>query len=104
MSRAALAALAFAAACGGGGARPAAHAVEIRGFRFVPDTVAAAPGDTVVWTNADVVPHTATASGGGWDTGRIAASASGRVVIPRAGTYAYVCAYHPTMRGTLVVR
>lgn len=100
---AACAVLALAAGCGGGGARPTTHPVEIRGFRFVPDTVVAAPGDTVVWTNADVVPHTATVAGG-WDTGQIGAREAGRIVAPGAGTYAYVCAYHPTMRGTLVVR
>jgi plastocyanin len=77
--------------------------VEIRAFRYAPDTVVAAPGDTVVWTNADVVPHTATAAGG-WDTGEIGAAASGRIVAAKPGTYAYVCAYHPGMQATLVVR
>jgi plastocyanin len=96
--------LVLAAGCGGGGARAAAHPVEIRAFRFTPDTVVAAPGDTVVWTNADVVPHTATSAAGGWDTGEIGGSGSGRTIAGEPGTYAYVCAYHPTMRGTLVVR
>ncbi len=100
---AACAVLALAAGCGAGGARPTTHPVEIRAFRFVPDTVVAAPGDTVVWTNADVVPHTATVPGG-WDTGQIGARGNGRIVAGEPGTYAYVCAYHPTMRATLVVR
>ena len=100
---AACAVLALAAGCGGGGARPATHAVEIRAFRYAPDTVVAAPGDTVVWTNADAVPHTATAPGE-WDTGEIGAAASGRMVAAKEGTHAYVCAYHSGMRGTLVVR
>jgi plastocyanin len=34
----------------------------------------------------------------------IAAGASGRVVAGAAGTYAYTCAYHPTMRAVLIVR
>ena len=84
---AACAVLALAAACGGGGARPATHAVEIRAFRYAPDAVVAAPGDTVVWTNADVVPHTATVAGG-WDTGEIRAEASGRMVAAKPGTSA----------------
>jgi plastocyanin len=100
---AACAALALAAGCGGGGAGSTTHPVEIRAFRFAPDTVIAAPGDTVVWTNADVVPHTATAAGR-WDTGEIRTSASGRMVAGEAGTYAYVCAYHPGMGATLIVR
>jgi plastocyanin len=97
-------AMALAAGCGGSGARPATHPVEIRAFAFHPDTVAAAPGDTMVWTNRDVVPHTATAPGRAWDTGMIAAGAIGRTVAGARGTYAYVCAYHPTMRAVLVVR
>lgn len=87
----------------GGGRGTTAHAVEIRGFVFAPDTVVAAVGDTVVWTNHDVVPHTATRSGGP-DTGQIDANGSGRWVVEAAGTHDYVCAYHPTMRGTVVVR
>jgi plastocyanin len=99
----ACAALALAAACGGDPARPAAHGAEIRAFRYRPDTLTAAPGDTVVWTNRDVVPHTATAAGA-WDTGEIGAGESGRMVAGAPGTYAYTCAYHPTMRAVLVVR
>jgi plastocyanin len=43
--------------------------------------VEAAVGDTLVWSNADVVPHTAMADGGGWDTGSIPAGGEGRVVV-----------------------
>ena len=103
MRMAACAALALAAGCGGGDAGPAAHAAEIRAFRYHPDTLAAATGDTVVWINRDVVPHTATAAGD-WDTGEIGAGAERRMVAGAPGTYAYVCAYHPTMRAVLVVR
>lgn len=103
MRRAFLAALALAAACGGGGPSPTAHRAEIRAFRYAPDTLTAAPGDTVVWTNHDVVPHTARAAGA-WDTGEIGAGAEGRIVAPAPGTYAYDCAYHPTMHAVLVVR
>jgi plastocyanin len=100
---AACVALALAAGCGAGPGRPAAHPAEIRAFRYAPDTITAAPGDTVVWTNRDVVPHTATAPGA-WDTGEIGANGSGRMVAPAPGTYAYTCAYHPGMRAVLVVR
>jgi plastocyanin len=103
MTRTALCTLALAAACGGGGAGPEVRRVEIHGFRYAPDTVAAAQGDTVVWTNRDLVAHTANRAGG-WNTGAIAAGAEGRIVAGAPGTYTYVCAYHPTMRATLRVR
>jgi len=37
------------------------HRVTIQGLRFTPADVVAAPGDTVVWVNRDLVPHTVTA-------------------------------------------
>ena len=95
------AAAVLAAGCGGA-ARPQAHAVEVRNFVFEPATVAAAPGDTVVFTNRDAVPHTATAADGSWDSGEIAAGVSWRLVVPANGG-GYACAYHPTMKGTLEV-
>ena len=99
-----LASLALAAACGGGGAAPRRHVVEISAFRYQPQTVEARAGDTIVWINRDVVPHTATDRARGWDTGSMAAGAEGRVVVERPGSYAYVCAFHPNMAATLVVR
>lgn len=92
----------LAAACGG--SQPASHAVEIRAFRFLPDTVEVAAGDTVVWTNHDLVPHTASGPRGAWDSGRIDARGSARWVAGEPGTHEYLCAYHPTMRAVVVVR
>jgi len=97
---AACAALVVAAACGG--SAPATRRVEIRDFRYHPDTLAAAPGDTIEWANHDVVPHTATMAGA-WSTGEIGGGASGRVVVAERGTHEYVCAFHPTMRAVLVI-
>lgn len=84
---------------------PRRHTVEIRGMEFHPAELAVAVGDTVVWINRDLVPHTATSSGKlKWDTGQLAQGQSGRYVASTAGTMKYVCAFHPTMRGTLFVR
>ena len=100
---ASLGAAALAAACS---PRHAAttRAVHIRAFQFAPavDTVQA--GDTVVWTNDDIVPHTATALGKEFDSGSIDVGASWRHATSAPGTFEYECTLHPTMRGTLVVR
>jgi plastocyanin len=80
------------------------HTVAIRGFQYAPASITVEPGDTVVWHNQDVVPHTATAKGKGLDTGAIAANGSGQHVAKKKGTYAYDCTFHPTMKGTLVVQ
>lgn len=79
--------------------------MDIRSFTFQPATLAVARGDTVVWTNHDVVPHTATVQGGrGWDSGGIDAQKSWRLVAGQADSVSYYCVFHPNMKGTLVVR
>ena len=101
-------ALLLSLAAGVGGlaatAKPRTHAVAIRGFKYLPGSTAVRVGDAVVWTNHDLVPHTATAKPQGLDTGSMAARASARFVAKKRGVYRYVCAFHPTMKGTLVVR
>jgi len=98
----ALAAVLAAAGCSDPPAR--VHAVAMRGFQYVPATLNVAVGDTVAWTNEDVVPHTATAADRAWDTGSLEAKGSGRVVIARAGTHRYGCAFHPGMKAEVVAR
>ncbi|HET8655443.1 MAG TPA: cupredoxin family copper-binding protein [Longimicrobiaceae bacterium] len=84
--------------------KPRAVQVRIEGFVYTPAAVTVAPGDTVVWTNHDLVPHTATARDGEFDSGSIASGATWRYVVRKTGTVAYYCRFHPTMEGTLTVR
>ncbi len=77
--------------------------VAIRDYAFVPDKVAIHPGDTVVWTNRDQVPHTVTALGGAFASGAIAPGASFRYRFPAAGRYSYRCSLHPEMQASVVV-
>jgi plastocyanin len=90
--------------CGQSASRPQSHVVEMRGFAFVPARLQLAAGDTVVWLNRDVVPHTATGDDRAWDSGSIGPGAHWQRVASDTGAHAYVCTFHPTMRGTLVVR
>lgn len=83
---------------------PRAHVIAIRGFQYLPGSLTVAVGDTVIWNNADIVPHTATAEQERFDTRSLEANASGRFVAADTGTHPYVCAFHPSMRGTLIVR
>lgn len=72
---------------------------------FHPDTLDVAPGDTVVWVNVDLVPHTATAAApDAWDTGTLARSQEGWIVPEGTGEVRYLCRLHPTMEGSLNVR
>lgn len=82
---------------------PRRHVVEIRGMAFVPAVLQVARGDTVIWVNRDIVPHTATA-GKAWDTGTLAREERGVIVSRRPGRLEYGCTLHPTMRATLITR
>jgi plastocyanin len=77
--------------------------VAISGFTFSPRSVTVNVGDTVTWTNSDAQAHTAT-SGSTWNTGDIAGGDSASITFRTAGTFDYICAIHPTMTGTVVVR
>ena len=83
---------------------PRSHQVTVSSFRYQADPVNVARGDTVVWVNADMVPHTVTARDGAWDSQSLSPSASWRLVPEEAGRYPYFCVFHPNMEGTLVVR
>lgn len=80
------------------------HTVVIHGFAYAPAEVAANVGDTIVWTNKDIVAHTVTAEDGSFDSGKIAPGATWQLVAKRRGTHAYRCTPHPNMHGTLVVQ
>ena len=78
-------------------------AVQIADFAFDPAALTIAAGSTVTWSNGDTAQHTATADDGSWDTGSIANGASASQAFPDAGTFAYHCAIHPAMTGTITV-
>jgi plastocyanin len=89
---------------GTGAALAATRAVAISDFAFSPRSITINVGDRVTWTNSDAVAHTATATGGAFDTGNIEEGESASIRFTRPGTYRYICTPHPTMTGTIRVR
>lgn len=85
-------------------ARAATHAVAIQGHAFAPQTLTVRRGDTVTFTNNDRAPHTATQQPNGFDTRRLNQGASAEIVFDRAGRFEYICEFHPSMRGTIIVQ
>lgn len=72
---------------------------------FQPAVLAVSVGDTVVWINRDIVPHTATGIGTPeWSTGTLLPGQRGQYVPGRAGEAAYFCTLHPVMKGKLIIR
>jgi plastocyanin len=80
----------------------ATQTVTIEGMKFQPESVTVKPGDTVVWQNKDVVPHTATATGK-FDSKNLDGGQSWTWTAGAKGRYDYVCTYHPGMKGTVMV-
>jgi plastocyanin len=80
------------------------HTVTIEGMKFAPERLEVAAGDTVVWTNKDLVPHTVTASGARVESGELAPNKSWRFVAKKKGEMPYICRLHPVMKGVLVVK
>ena len=87
-------------------ASPAAGgpAVSIKNFSFNPATVTAKAGDTISWTNGDDAAHTVTFDDASvTSSGNITNGATFTTTIAKAGTYAYHCKIHPSMKGSVTV-
>ncbi len=71
---------------------------------FSPNPASAKVGQKVAWHNGDGITHTATANGGGFDTGSIGSGGtSNPITMMTAGSFSYHCGIHPSMVGTLNV-
>ncbi len=82
-----------------------AKTVVIDKFLFQPQTVTARVGETVVWKNAGIVPHTVISEDGKTlGSGIIAPGTTWRFKATEKGTFDYLCTLHPNMKGRLVVR
>ena len=78
--------------------------VVIQSFSFLPQTATISVGESITWLNTDPLNHTATSDDpGGFNTGVIPATGNKTVSFAVAGSYAYHCSIHPTMKGTIVV-
>lgn len=97
-----LASVAAASAANAAG-HGATHNVTIKGMAFEPAVLTITPGDTVVFTNEDGAPHTATSTSGAFDTGRLNRGQQAALSFGEAGTYDYFCEVHPRMTGQIIV-
>lgn len=83
----------------------------LSGNTFSPSTLTIGKGDSVTWTNADFITHTATSGSGctqntNWNTGSVSSHATKTITFNmlNAGTYTYFCIPHcPSMAATLVI-
>ena len=97
---------ALALAAAGATAQPKAagreHVVTMASMSYGRMPADVKVGDTIVWSNKDSVPHTATARDKSFDL-RVPQGRAMRMVARRAGTIPIYCVFHPAMRGSLKV-
>lgn len=76
---------------------------SIVNFAFTPANLAVTVGSTVTWTNTDGASHTVTADGGVFGSSTLAVGGTFSHRFTTTGTFAYHCAIHPSMTGTVTV-
>jgi len=104
--RAGLAVVVLAVGLLAGSPAPAAGpaTVGIKEFKFTPPMLTVPVGTTVTWTNRDEEPHTITSATGTFGSTGLSHEETFTQKFMRPGTYAYFCALHPHMKGTVIVR
>lgn len=75
--------------------------IEIKDFEYGPEKAAVAVGDSVIWRNLDIVPHTVTAMDDSWDSGLIEAGGEWQTRVTEDMVSDYYCRYHPSMTASL---
>ncbi len=76
--------------------------IKMAEIAYAPAQVSAHVGDTIEWTNDDIVTHTATVRNGGWDV-MIEPKGKGSITLKSSGTIEYYCRLHPNMVGSITV-
>ena len=78
--------------------------VAIADFEFAPKVAEVEPGTNVTWRNDDPAEHTVTAIDGDFESSNLGEGESFSFTFEEPGTYAYRCAIHPEMQGSVNVR
>ncbi|HYM50010.1 MAG TPA: cupredoxin domain-containing protein [Candidatus Limnocylindrales bacterium] len=81
----------------------AAPLITAVNFSFQPQTLAVPVGTAVTFRNDDGATHTFTANGGAFDSGRVSPGQTFTHTFASAGAFAFHCAIHPSMTGTIAV-
>ena len=77
--------------------------VSIANFAFVPDTIRIKVGQTVVWTNKDTAPHTATSLNSAFGSSNLNNNQTFEFKFNSTGTFPYHCTVHPMMATAYVI-
>ena len=78
-------------------------AVEIKGFAFLPKDLTVDKGAKITWTNEDTTDHNVVANDDTFKSESLGQGDAFSYTADKAGTYEYVCTFHPNMTATLTV-
>jgi len=84
-------------------AAPHTYTVVIDKLKFGAIPTGLHRGDSIIWVNRDILRHSATATDHGFDADLLPGKA-GKTILKKSGAIAFVCRYHPGMRGVLRVK
>jgi plastocyanin len=77
--------------------------VTIDKVAYAPVNISARVGDTIEWSNVDLVAHTATARDKSFDL-MIFPNKKQTLTVKKAGEFDYYCKFHPNMTGHISVK
>jgi plastocyanin len=85
-------------------ASASSNSIAIANFAFSPATTTVKAGTAVTWTNKDSTTHAVASDSGVFQSGDLALNGTYTYTFSKAGTYAYHCSIHPSMKGTVIVQ
>jgi len=85
------------------GQQPQTHQVDIIGMKFQPAELTVNKGDTVIFTNKDILTHNVTEQNyKKWASAPLLSNQSYKMAVKESADY--YCSFHPVMKGKLVVK
>jgi plastocyanin len=78
-------------------------AIKIVSFKYMPATITVKAGSKIAVANRDTAEHTITADDNSFDAGTINPGENKILTVTKPGTFAYHCAFHAFMHGTIIV-
>ena len=80
------------------------HTISIENMMFNPVELTVTAGDTIIWVNKDLVPHTVTSEKKIFDSKIISPEKSWKIHTHKKGFFSYKCLFHPEMKASFTVK
>jgi len=81
---------------------PRVHHVQLKNMKFEPAQITVAKGDTIVWTNLDIITHDVTEEETrAWTSAPITMGKTWKMAVDKSASY--YCSIHIVMKGKIIV-